>query len=1193
MRIRPVYLLPFYSFLLFSILFFSCIKKQGDTRFLLLEATDIGIDFNNEIIESDSINMLEFTNIYNGAGVGVGDFNNDNKPDIYFCGSTVTSRLYLNRTSGDGIYFEDVTEASGVATSRWATGVSIVDLNFDGWQDIYVCVSGSNDRSKRRNYLFMNQGNDENGIPAFIELASEYGIADETYSSQAIFFDYDKDSDLDLMIAVNYPENFYGSSMNKLRTPLVQVSERTDRLYENLGFDEFSHLKFQDVSAKAGILYEGYSLGISAMDINEDGWVDVYLSNDFLTNDIIYVNNQDGTFTNKIDKYFKHTTFAGMGQDIADYNNDGLLDILVLDMLPSDNERLKRMLKSTDYDIYKIREKLGYYPQFNRNTLQLNNGMKPNGDLSFSEIGRFANIHQTDWSWAAIFSDFNNDGWKDIFVTNGYRKDMQDQDAIMDMFEKFNPSTPGSLEELRYKIEDAPEVYVPNKMYENQRDLTFVERTYDWTNSARSFSSGAVVLDIDNDGDQDIVVSNLNEPPYICVNQTLEITAENQESNYLKLRFSDNLKKNQLFGTRIEIHHGETHQYIQYHPVHGYLSSFYGDIHFGLGPDTIVNISVQFPNDAYMNLTEISANQTLVLNMTQIDSGLIKQKEIPLSKNYFAPVSERIKPSFKHEESDVNDFEVQPLVRRKYSQMGPGIAIGDVDSDGLDDFFIGGALGQSGAIYKQTREGNFVVNSYIPTEKNEDMGCLFFDADQDGDLDLYVSSGGVEFNDLNKRYLDRLFVNDGKGNYNLDTVALPLINTSSFNVNASDYDSDGDLDLFIGGRIDLKNYPESPGNYILRNESQDRKPKFIDVTDEIASGISNIGLVSSSLWSDFDNDGKIDLILVGEWMPITFFKNLNGQFCNVTDSIGETALYGWWQSINGGDFDKDGDVDYVVGNLGLNSFYRASLEKPIELIVEDFDNNGIKDPLMFAFKFDQQFPVHSRDQIINQMPTYSTLFPTHKSYAKATINDFVHEGSATKSKIMYANELRSIYLENMGGGKIKKFVLNKKIQISPINDIVIRDFDNDGKLDMIMAGNNHSINYTQGPIDASIGYFLKGKGNGQFSVLNGLESGILMDYDARATSIISGGDKLYILSSANDEKLRLFQSTKKYKDFIRLKANESHAKISYHDGEVEKREFYYAKGYLSASSRILVLNKHMKNIKIFNFDNRISRQFSF
>jgi hypothetical protein len=1193
MRIRPVYLLPFYSFLLFSILFFSCIKKQGDTRFLLLEATDIGIDFNNEIIESDSINMLEFTNIYNGAGVGVGDFNNDNKPDIYFCGSTVTSRLYLNRTSGDGIYFEDVTEASGVATSRWATGVSIVDLNFDGWQDIYVCVSGSNDRSKRRNYLFMNQGNDENGIPAFIELASEYGIADETYSSQAIFFDYDKDSDLDLMIAVNYPENFYGSSMNKLRTPLVQVSERTDRLYENLGFDEFSHLKFQDVSAKAGILYEGYSLGISAMDINEDGWVDVYLSNDFLTNDIIYVNNQDGTFTNKIDKYFKHTTFAGMGQDIADYNNDGLLDILVLDMLPSDNERLKRMLKSTDYDIYKIREKLGYYPQFNRNTLQLNNGMKPNGDLSFSEIGRFANIHQTDWSWAAIFSDFNNDGWKDIFVTNGYRKDMQDQDAIMDMFEKFNPSTPGSLEELRYKIEDAPEVYVPNKMYENQRDLTFVERTYDWTNSARSFSSGAVVLDIDNDGDQDIVVSNLNEPPYICVNQTLEITAENQESNYLKLRFSDNLKKNQLFGTRIEIHHGETHQYIQYHPVHGYLSSFYGDIHFGLGPDTIVNISVQFPNDAYMNLTEISANQTLVLNMTQIDSGLIKQKEIPLSKNYFAPVSERIKPSFKHEESVVNDFEVQPLVRRKYSQMGPGIAIGDVDSDGLDDFFIGGALGQSGAIYKQTREGNFVVNSYIPTEKNEDMGCLFFDADQDGDLDLYVSSGGVEFNDLNKRYLDRLFVNDGKGNYNLDTVALPLINTSSFNVNASDYDSDGDLDLFIGGRIDLKNYPESPGNYILRNESQDRKPKFIDVTDEIASGISNIGLVSSSLWSDFDNDGKIDLILVGEWMPITFFKNLNGQFCNVTDSIGETALYGWWQSINGGDFDKDGYVDYVVGNLGLNSFYRASLEKPIELIVEDFDNNGIKDPLMFAFKFDQQFPVHSRDQIINQMPTYSTLFPTHKSYAKATINDFVHEGSATKSKIMYANELRSIYLENMGGGKIKKFVLNKKIQISPINDIVIRDFDNDGKLDMIMAGNNHSINYTQGPIDASIGYFLKGKGNGQFSVLNGLESGILMDYDARATSIISGGDKLYILSSANDEKLRLFQSTKKYKDFIRLKANESHAKISYHDGEVEKREFYYAKGYLSASSRILVLNKHMKNIKIFNFDNRISRQFSF
>jgi len=1162
-------------------------------RFLLLDPTDIGIDFNNEIIESDSINMLEFTNIYNGAGVGVGDFNNDNKPDIYFCGNNISSRLYLNHSTGSNINFQDVTKTSGVGTSRWATGVSVVDLNLDGWLDIYVCVSGSKDPERRQNYLFMNTGNNEKGIPVFNELASEYGIADETYSSQAVFFDYDQDEDLDLMIAVNYPENLYGSSMNKLRVLKKEVSERTDRLYENIGVDELGHLKFQDVSSKAGILYEGYSLGISVMDIDEDGWVDVYLSNDFLTNDIIYINNQDGTFTNKINQFFQHTTFAGMGNDIADFNNDGLLDIMVLDMIPSDNYRLKKMLRSTDYDIYRIREKLGYYPQFNRNTLQLNNGMKQNGDLSFSEIGRFANVHQTDWSWSVVFSDLNNDGWKDIFVTNGYRRDMQDQDTVEDMFEDFNPSNPGSLEELRYKIEHAPEVHVSNRFFENQQDLSFNEKTSEWSDNPPSFSSGSAVLDIDDDGDQDIIASNLNGLPFVYLNQTINLSSKKRITNYLKLRFSENLKKKQLFGTVIELTNGDNYQYVQYHPVHGYLSSFYDDIHFGLGADSIVDLAIQFPDSSCINLYEVQANQTLVLDVSQLESCEKTTIDNEFSNKYFTKASNVVHPFFEHQEVDFNDFEIQPLLLKKYSQMGPGIAVGDVNSDGLDDFFIGGALNQDGAIYRQTRTGHFVIDTHIPSGKYEDMGCLFFDADNDGDKDLYVSSGGVEFNDLNQRFYDRLFINDGSGKFNLDTAALPQIKTSSFNVNASDYDSDGDLDLFISGLIDLNNYPKSPGNYILRNESLKGKPKFINVTDEIAPDILRTGLVSSSLWSDFDNDGSVDLILVGEWMPITFLKNLKGRFINVTDSIGDFAHHGWWRSINGADFDKDGDVDYIVGNFGLNSIYRTSRDKPIMLIEEDIDNNGRTDPMIFTNVGNQMVPVHTKDQVIKQMPAYNNLFPTYKSFALSTIEDFWMEESEKESSMKMIDELQSIYLENKGGGKFEKSLLNTRVQISPINDISIRDFDNDGNLDMILTGNNYSINFTQGPIDASIGFFLKGKGNGHFTELNGLEAGILMDFDAKSTAVIPSDDRLFVLSAANDGKLRVFQSIKKYQDFINLESSESFAKILYDDGKVEKREFYYAKGYLSASSRMLILNGHMKNVKIFDSENKISRQLSF
>lgn len=1169
----------------------SCIEENAIPRFELLNSVEAGVDFINEINESDSVNMLEFTNIYNGAGVGIGDFNNDGKPDLYFCGNIVSGRLYINHSSKNRIAFKDVTAISKVGTSRWATGVSVVDINADGLLDIYISVSGSKNSALRKNYLFVHQGLNEQGIPVFDELAEEYGIADESYSSQAAFFDYDLDGDLDLFIAVNYPENVYGSSMNTLSPVTKKVNEKTDRLYKNTGLNKLGHMLFQDVSAEAGILYKGYSLGISVMDINEDGWADIYLSNDFLSNDIIYINNQNGSFTNKIGEYFKHTTFAGMGCDIADINNDGLLDIGVLDMIPSDNMRLKSMLKSTSYDIFKIREKLGYFPQFNRNTLQLNNGLKPDGNLSFSEIARYANIHFTDWSWSILFADLNNNGWKDAFISNGYRRDMQNQDVMKNMFDDFSLTDRNALKTLEDKINAAPEVYVPNRFFVNQQDLTFEDVSKKWGINMPSFSSGTGIVDLDNDGDLELIISNLNESPHIYKNNTIQEGLKNSDKNYIKISFKQIAQEKQVYGTKVRLRHGENDQYIQYYPVHGYLSSMDMPLHFGLGEDTLATLRVMFPDSTCLEMSNLAANQLIEITNGQSVVCDSAKKVDQTTGIYFEDISQNIDPIFEHSELAFNDFEIQPLIIKKYSQMGPGIACADIDRDGLDDFFIGGGLQQPGKIYRQTIQGKFQWHADLPTENFEDQGAVFFDADNDGDKDLYIVSGGVEYNLFGNRYADHLFLNDGEGNFVVDSMALSGINTSGFCVSSADFDQDGDLDLFIGGKIDLKNYPDPPRSYLLLNESDETGVTFTDVTAEYAPELLKIGMVSSGLWTDVNNDGLQDLIIVGEWMPITVFLQKANGFVNSTNDFFEFPQYGLWNSINGGDFDKDGDTDYICGNLGLNTTLRASRDKPLLLFSKDFDNNGNTDPLLFQFSGDIQVPVHPRDVLIKQMPSWETVFPSFSSYSDATLEDFLRDDSmGTKIEVTV---MQSIYLENQGEAGFKMHNLPKFAQLSSIKDINTFDINGDGNLDIVFGGNSFDMDYTSGPIDASIGYCMLGDGHGRFDVLDGIETGLLLDEDVQGSGFILGDDNLFFISGVNNSDVKIFRFKNEIQNVFRIHDKESHALIYYKDGRVEKREFYFGKGYLSSSSRILTVSMSIAKIEIYNFINELCRTFDY
>ena len=1148
------------------------------------------IHFNNSIVENDSINELDVENIYNGGGVGIGDFNNDGLQDIYFTGNMVPCKLYLNKGN---FKFDDITnEAKVSGDGKWCRGVAVVDINNDGWLDIYVCATLKKDPQQRKNLLYINQGVDKNGVPHFKEMAKEYGLDDSAHSTQAAFFDYDNDGDLDVYVVTNeinknnYPDNFH---------PVLKNGQNpsTGKLYRNDWNDSLKHPVFTDVSKQAGIQTEGYGHSVNIVDINNDGWKDIYVTNDFISNDLLWINNHDGTFTEELSTYFKHTSANAMGNDIEDINNDGLVDVVVLDMDPEDNYRKKMMMAPNGYQKYQNSDLYGYNYQYVRNTLQLNQGPRVGQNDSigvpiFSEISFYAGISATDWSWAPLVTDFDNDGNRDIIITNGFPKDITDHDFATFRNQSYQVAT------KKYLLSQIPTVKLHNYAFKNNGNLTFNDVSDRWGLSMPTFSNGAAYVDLDNDGDLDLVVNNINDEASIYKNNEREQNKDS--SNYLQIKFKgDKLNRNGI-GAWVEIHYGNGKKQVWDNtPYRGYLSTIQDIAHFGLGAIKVVDsVIVKWQNNKVQLLRNVNANQLLQLDIANAQSIAPTPKDVFAKNTLFREVTDSTKIHFTQQQHDFIDFNIQKLLPHKFSEYGPALAIGDIDGNGLDDIICGGATSYSAQVFLQQPDGTFtqsalLSNSGLNNKQNEDMGILLFDADGDGDLDLYIASGGFEQKPNTAAYQDHLFINDGKGNFTADSTALPQNFTSKSCVRAVDYDKDGDLDLFIAGRVEPWSYPKPVSCFIYRNDSKNGHVKFTDVTNQVAPSLQNIGLVCDALCTDFDNDGWPDIILAGEWMPLTFLKNDKGVFRNISASSGINDQVGWWNTIVSGDFDNDGDMDYIAGNMGQNSFYKATDQYPVSIYAKDFDNNGSYDafPTLYLPTSQQdqtkkEYPAQTRDDIVKQMIGMRSKFQNYNLFANATIDKLFTKEQLKDALVLKANNLSSCYIRNDGNGKFKMFPLPAQAQLSTLNGMVADDFDSDGNIDVLINGNDYGTEVSVGRYDALNGLLLKGDGKGAFKPMSILESGIYIPGNGKALVKLKGTTGKYLVAAAqNRGPLKIFE-LKRNKGFLPVKPADAFATIHYKNGNIQKQEFYYGSSFLSQSARFLSVDNNMASVTIYD-----------
>ena len=1065
------------------------LTKEGTSGFQLLSHQETGITFNNQIKETQQRNHLFYSQIYNGAGVAIGDVNNDGLPDVFFSGNMVNDQLYLNEGN---FKFKNITQTAGIASSPgWSMGVTMADVNSDGYLDIYVSRNGdSMNPDDRVNLLYIN-----NKDYTFTESAQLYGLADKGFSTQAVFFDMDNDGDLD-MYQVNQPPD--PRLFLRYKIPRSRAIYHRDKLYRNDGG------KYTEISRKAALSQSlAHGLGVTASDFNNDGWTDLYVSNDYDEPDFMYYNNGDGTFSNVIDQKLKHISRFSMGVDAGDVNNDGHTDLITLDMAAEDHYRSKTNMGSMNPKEFFQLVEWGKHRQYMFNTLQINSG-----EGNFYDVGNLAGIAKTDWSWSGLLVDLDNDGLRDIVISNGIKKDIRNNDFLNKVAKKIKKGSLNLLEESK----DAPSVPLPNYIYKNKGDFRFKKESKEWGFDQPGFTTGIAYGDLDNDGDMDIITNNIDAPAFVYRNTT--------GGNFLKLYFEG--PRNNLFGYGVKafLYYNDQFQIAENFVSRGYLSSMEPGILFGLGKEKkIERLEVLWP-DGKRNIIEDPTPNTSLLIRYEL-AKTKERKERANTKMFCGMDPSSIGLKFSHKENEYDDFQEETLLPHRLSENGPFSAVADINGDGLEDVFIGGASGQSGRLFVQQENGSFIPNPSQPWEmekKSEDLGCIFLDVDNDDDMDLFVASGGNEFSQGSKLLEDRVYINNGVGEFHRDRDILPKKYESSQCVRASDIDKDGDLDLLVGTRLIPGRYPYPASSFLYINDGG----KYVDKTMEIAPDLTNIGLVSDATFSDIDNDGDLDILLVGEWMNITLLENSNGHFEDNSEKWGLQSTKGIWWSITPVDIDNDGDEDYVVGNLGLNNKFKPTKDHPLRIYANDFDKNGTNDIVLAKEYKDSYVPLRGRECMSNQMPYVADKFKDYHTYASSKLTDILPIGRIENTVTHEIKSLESIILINSGDKLIQK-PLPTEAQVFPIKSSLFGDFNEDGHMDILVVGNHYGVEVETIRYDSGVGCLLLGDGSSNLIPIPATKSGINIPKDSRHINLIHRPSGNLLLITNNNDSLQMYR----------------------------------------------------------------------
>ncbi len=1111
---RPVLIYIFVSLLLFI----SCRNSANHSLFELLAPEDTGLDFVNLLEEDESFNIIEYLYFYNGGGVAVGDINNDGFPDVYLTSNQQPNKLYLNLgTNASGkIKFKDITDQAGVAGSgNWSTGVSMVDVNADGWLDIYLCQVGGYKEFQGRNQLFINQGCRSEGGDScsisFLDKAAQYGLDHMGFSTQSAFFDYDLDGDLDMYLlchSVHSSESYRDTTSTRLRDPL-----QGDKFFENRSGESLSSGKiFTEIGEEVGIYsgIAGYGLGITIGDIDKNGFPDIYVGNDFHEDDFLYLNQGDGTFKESSSRLLSHTSYYSMGNDLADINNDGWLDIMTLDMKP-DNEVLYKSAQGPDpYDIYRFKRSFGYHHQFPQNALQINQGGRSSGDIRFSEIAQMMGVSSTDWSWSTIMADLNLDGWKDLYITNGVPRRPNNLDYLKYISNQEIQNNASDLE----LVSKMPSGKISNYAFSNQNGKQLIDRTSDWGLERPSISHGAVCADFDLDGDLDLVVNNLNEPLYLYKN----LTRENKGSHFLTIKLVGPAKNPVGIGTGVAVYADTLYQYQELYLSKGWLSSVDPTFHFGLGNiKTIDSILIQWPDSRSELIRNISSDQILEVDYQNAKAGSVTETRDEASLNFSSVDDEE--PLFVHRENEFFDNTREPLMPYLLSTQGPKISVSDVNGDQLEDFYIGGASGQVGALLIQNANGDFSrsgSSAFLDELEYEDTGLAFFDADADQDQDLYIASGGNQFYGRSDRLGDRLYLNDGAGHFTRAHQRIPEIYEQSSCVKPCDFDADGDIDLFVGTRSTGLNYGYAPDSYLLLN---DGTGSFSKASQELID-LSSLGMVTDAVWCDVEQDGFQDLVVVGDWMPVVVF-HYDGQ--NFTKSAPTESPHGLWNTVVAHDLDQDGDQDLVLGNLGLNSNLQASIEQPLKLYISDFDSNLTSDPVVSYYKQGKEYPLLGMDALGSQMVFLKKKFRSYDDFATKTIEEIFTKEQLYQANKKIVTSLQSFVALNDGLGAFSFKPLPDKVQASTANAVLIADFNGDQHSDIFIGGNFYDLQPTIGRMDASYGTLLLGTDEGWFRESTSTEFNQQIDGQIRDLKIIDSRGRKLVLVAVNNAAVEWFE----------------------------------------------------------------------